>query len=85
MNMFSNVPFLYVGIKKVLNPLPDCLTPLCHITDRALAPDTDPHCRISFRKKKKNSKQRAGGWGHFQDCSGRKGRGCISFSVKSVF
>lgn len=57
MNMFWNVPFLYAGIKKVLNPLPDCLTPLCHITDRAFAPDTDPHCGISFRKKK-NSKQR---------------------------
>lgn len=58
MNMFLNVPILSVGIKKVLNPLPDCLTPFA-ISQTELLLLTQ--ILIVESPSEKNCKQRAGG------------------------
>lgn len=77
MSKFYSVPVPSVGVKKVPNPLPESLTPFFHVTDGESALQTQI-------LQKNNRNQKEGQEKNLQDCSGRKGRGCISHFLSSL-
>lgn len=78
MSKFYSVPVLSVGIKKVLNPLPESLTPFFHVTDGDSALQTQilqkKTTGIKERGKKKPS----------ETVLEEKAEAASLFSVKSV-